>query len=98
MPQNTRIGDIGIGTCPCHIGVVSYVTTFITSSPDVDVDALGQIRIGDIGASTCGHSTVALTGSSLVDADGIPVHRIGDTGANCGPYVVVTGSPTTDSL
>lgn len=93
----SRIGDIGVGTCPCHDGPVGYTTIFLTGSPTVDANALPVVRIGDLGVASCGHITTALTGSSVVDANAIGVHRIGDMGANCGSYVSISGSPTVDA-
>lgn len=98
MSQVSRIGDIGVGTCPCHDTPVGYTTTFITGAQSVDADGLVVTVIGSIGVSSCGHSTVAFTGASFSDANGINIHRVGDVGANCGAYVAVAGSPTTDAL
>lgn len=89
-----RIGDIGVGTCPCHKSPVSYVTTFITGSPTCFADGLKITTIGTLGVSSCGHITTALTGSQISKANDSPIHRVGDTGQNCGPYVTITGSPT----
>ena len=97
-PKVSRIGDIGVGVCPCHVPPVGYVTTFITGCPTVFTNNRITTIIGTIGAATCGHPTTALTGSpSKVTMCNQPVHRVGDTGANCGGYVVVSGSPDTFS-
>lgn len=93
----SRITDIGIGICPCHIPPQTYTTTFITGSPTVFVDELNVAIIGTIGTSTCGHNTVAMTGSSISSAGEIPIHRVGDTGQNCGTYVTMTGSSNVNS-
>jgi uncharacterized Zn-binding protein involved in type VI secretion len=92
MPAMARLGDIGIGICPCHNPPQVYVTTFITGAPTVNNDGPNTCIITTLGASSCGHVTTALTGSPTVKACGQPVHRIGDMGMNCGPYNVVTGS------
>ena len=98
MPQISRITDVGVGVCPCHSSPVTYVTMFAVGDPFVDADGLQVARIGDMGISSCGHPTIAVTGSTISTASGIPTHRIGDTGQNCGSYVSISGSPTTDSL
>lgn len=95
--QVCRIGDTGVGVCPCHSSPVVYTTTFHDCSPVHTCDGLATAVVGSIGISTCGHPTVALTGSPVTDIQGYPIHRIGDTGANCGTYIAITGSPTVDS-
>lgn len=98
MPQIARVGDMGIGTCPCHTSPISYITIFASGSPNVTADGSSVVRVGDIGVASCGHPTIALSGSGISDADGISIHRIGDTGVNCGTYITISGSPTSDSL
>lgn len=98
MSQISRIGDVGIGSCPCHDGPVGYTTIFASGSANVDADGIKVTFLGTVGISSCGHSTIALSGAAFTDADGIKVHRVGDMGANCGTYIAITGSPTTDAL
>ena len=93
MPAQTRIGDIGIGVCPCHKSPVGYVTVFSTGASSVQTNNLTSCIVGSIGIASCGHPTVALTGSPNVFHENSAAHRIGDVGANCGPYTVVSGSP-----
>ena len=93
MPAQSRVGDVGVGVCPCHKSPVGYVTVFVSGSALSKSDGLSEVRIGDVGVGSCGHPTVALSGSSTTFADGIGLHRVGDVGANCGPYVSVSGSP-----
>jgi hypothetical protein len=95
MPAQTRVGDIGVGICPCHRKPKSYVTVFSTGASTVLTNNRISCIIGTIGIASCGHPTVALTGSPNVLHQNKPAHRIGDTGANCGPYTVITGSPNT---
>jgi|GEM_PF-2801916 hypothetical protein len=95
---HSRVGDIGVGVCPCHVPPVGYVTMFVTGCSTVKTNTRITTIITTIGVATCGHPTVALTGSSsTVNMCNQPVHRIGDAGANCGPYVSVTGSGDTNS-
>lgn len=93
MPAQARIGDIGIGVCPCHKSPVGYITVFATGASSVQANNLTSCIISTVGIASCGHPTVALTGSPDVYHENMSAHRVGDMGANCGPYVVVTGSP-----
>jgi len=97
MPAHSRVGDIGIGVCPCHIVPVGYITVYATGASSVKTNGRTTTHITTIGISTCGHPTVALTGSSTVVAESQKVHRIGDMGVNCGPYISVGGSADTFS-
>jgi len=92
MPRHSRVGDIGIGICPCHQSPVQYTTVFVTGAETVKTNELTTTIISTIGMASCGHPTVALTGSPSVLMENKPVHRIGDTGTNCGPYTSITGS------
>lgn len=93
MPGVSRVGDIGVGICPCHITPVPYTTVFSTGANSVMTNNLATCIIGTIGIASCGHPTVAITGSPDTFAEGVGHHRIGDMGMNCGPYTVVSGSP-----
>jgi uncharacterized Zn-binding protein involved in type VI secretion len=92
-----RMGDMGVGVCPCHGIPVSYTTIFTEGAPTHFTDDLNTAWVTTVGVSSCGHSTIALTGSPVVDIQGNAIHRVGDTGQNCGPYVTITGSPNVDS-
>lgn len=98
MASVSRVGDLGVGTCPCHTTPRAYTTIFISGSPTVTADGVAVMRVGDLGVASCGHVTTAITGSSLVTADAIGVHRVGDMGQNCGAYVSISGSPDVDAL
>jgi len=93
MSGVSRVGDIGVGVCPCHTTPQPYVTVFSTGANSVLSDNLATCIIGTIGIASCGHPTIALSGSGDVMCEGISVHRVGDVGANCGPYTVVSGAP-----
>lgn len=94
----SRTGDIGIGICPAHQTPVTYITTLVSSNPNVTADGIPIITVGDIGISTCGHATIALTGSTFGNINSKKIHRISDTGSNPGPYTVINGSSTVDSI
>ena len=93
MSSQTRVGDIGIGICYCHLIPTPYVTVFVTGANSVQTNNLTSCIIGTIGIASCGHPTIALSGSPDVFLENSASHRIGDVGANCGPYTVVSGSP-----
>lgn len=96
-PGVSRTGDLGLGICPAHNNSVTYITTLISSNPNVTADGIPIVTIGDIGISTCGHATIALTGSTFGNVNTKKIHRLGDMGTNPGPYTVITGSSTVDS-
>lgn len=91
-PQQSRIGDIGLGVCPHHTHPESYTTVFVSGADSVLVNDSPCAIVGTIGISTCGHMTVALTGSTTVTSENQANHRIGDIGINYGLYTTVTGS------
>lgn len=97
MPAVTRVGDIGVGTCPHHPHPMQYTTMFVSGATDVNSDEQANAFTGTIGVATCGHPTIALTGADDVRADTIGLHRVGDVGANYGPYVAVSGASDVNS-
>jgi len=99
MSKNARVGDIGVGVCPCHEPPLAYTTVFSETGAATSVKTNGQsqVIIGTIGIASCGHPTTAETGSGTVNAEGSGVHRLGDTGSNCGGYTVTTSSDDVDS-
>lgn len=96
MPGVCKLGDTGMGGClhSSHAPTLPfpYVTVFASSAVTVMTNALGTVRVGDAGISSCGHPTVALLGSPTVMSEKLPTHRVADTGANFGPYVADLGS------
>ncbi len=95
MPFQTRVGDIGIGVCKCHKKAKKYTTVFISGADYTLDNNKVACTINTVGNSTCGHPTIAQTGSPNTYLQKLASHRINDVGANCGPYVVVSGSPDT---
>ena len=87
-----RIGDMGIGVCPCHTTPMSYTTIFATGASSVNVNGRTIANFTTIGISSCGHPTVVTTVSGKVNAEKTGVHRITDTGMNCGSYTTVSSS------
>lgn len=97
MSQVTKIGDICVGVCPAHGGLISFCSVLISGAATVLVDGQACGNLTSIGASSCGHPTVAISGSSTVLAEGFQVHRIGDIDVNPGSGTVVSGSPDVDA-
>lgn len=62
----TRVGDLGAGVCRAHIVPVSYVTTHISGAKTVFANGAPMAVLGTIGATSCGHTTMAVSGSSTV--------------------------------
>ena len=92
MPGVCRIGDTGAGICPNHPTDENYTTIFITGEGNVLSNDIETCTIGAIGASTCGHATIAISGSLTSLANDKGIHRQDDTGSNYGPYVALTSS------
>jgi len=92
MSAVSKVGDMGIGTCPCHKSPVGYTTVFVSGAGSVNTNGAATCNYTTIGIASCGHPTVVLTVSGTVNAEGSGVHRIGDLGENCGGYVTTTGS------
>jgi len=89
-----RIGDIGMGTCPCHKNPQTIVGTIVIGSPTVSANNLGRARIGDLVMCSCGHVATLVMGSSTVFANSIPQSRLGDMFMGCPTGTIVVGSPT----
>jgi hypothetical protein len=97
MPKVARVGDTVVGSCGCNQG--AWTGTWVQGSPDVDSNNPHQIRIGDMGVTTCACGVMyAVSGSPDVDSDGIKEHRVSDdVVAPCGSGVAITGSPDVDN-
>lgn len=90
MPFQSRLNDMsqvpadahGCPACP-H----PAVGPAMSSSPNVMVNGLGALRVGDMGAhvACCGPNTwVAAMGSGTVMINGMQAHRLGDMDMHCG--------------
>ncbi len=100
MPPQARIGDLSQcpadfhGTLACPRQVIGPA---IQGSPDVLVNFLPAVRVGDMGihAACCGPNTwKAAMGSKTVFINGMPAHRLGDMDQHCGGVgTMVGGSP-----
>ena len=100
MPPQARIGDKSFcpadahGTPACPRTVIGPA---IQGSPDVLVNFLPAVRVGDKGvhAACCGPNMwKAAAGSATVFVNHKPVHRMGDQDAHCGGTgELIQGSP-----
>jgi hypothetical protein len=97
MSEQSKVGDMGVGVCPCHLTPVAYTTVFISGASSVLTNGQPTAIVGTIGIASCGHPTVALTGLSSVKPTSQNTHRVGDVGTNCGPYITVSGSSNVKS-
>jgi len=100
MPGIGRLGDLsnapadahGCPGCPHPV-----VGPAIVGSPDVLVNHLPALRLGDQGvhAACCGPNMwTAVSGSATVMINGQPAHRLGDQDQHCGgPGQLIQGSP-----
>jgi uncharacterized Zn-binding protein involved in type VI secretion len=99
MPPQGRVTDLGMNPADAH-GCPAcphpVIGPAIMGSPDVMVNGLAALRIGDPGihAACCGPNTwVAAMGSGTVYINNIPAHRLGDMTAHCGGVgSLITGS------
>src|SRR5262245_3558092 len=100
MPPQSRLGDKsqvpvdahGCLACP-HPGLGPA----IVGSPNVSVNFLPALRVGDVGihAACCGPNMwTATKGSTTVIINGQPAHRLGDLDTHCGGVgFMIEGSP-----
>ena len=90
MPGQARLGDKS--NCPadahgCPACPHPCVGPAIVGSPDVMVNGMPAIRVGDQGlhAACCGSNMwTAKMGSSTVKINGQKAHRMGDQDEHCG--------------
>ena len=100
MPGQGRLGDLsqaevdahGCPACP-HPAVGPAVQ----GSPDVFVNFMPAVRVGDKGihAACCGPNMwTAVQGSATVLINNMPAHRMGDMDQHCGGVgELIVGSP-----
>ena len=103
MPPQGRVSDLAQSKADAHgcLGCPHPVVgPGIQGSPDVMVNGLPALRVGDPGIhmACCGPNMWnALKGSGTVFINGIPAHRKGDTTMHCGGVGELTmGSPDVD--
>lgn len=100
MPPQGRVGDNAFVPADAH-GCPACPHPCIgpaqAGSPDVLVNSMQALRIGDPGkhAACCGpNSWVAAAGSGTVFINNIPAHRLGDMTTHCGGVGnLIVGSP-----
>lgn len=100
MPGLGRVGDVS--QCPadahgCPLCPHPAAGPAAAGSPDVTVNGLPALRVGDKGAhiACCGPNTwEAVVGSATVTINGKPAHRMGDLDRHCGGVgTLQVGSP-----
>ncbi len=94
MPNDARIGDIGIGLCHCHDSpdIIPMSGPLITGLFSVRSNKQPTSRLMDVVMGNCGHTGIMITASSSVRAGGINSSRLGDSFTGCFKGTIVTGS------
>lgn len=100
MPPQGRLGDKSHAPADVH-GCVAcphpVIGPAIQGSPDVLVNNLPALRVGDMGihAPCCGANMwTAVKGSATVFINNMPAHRMGDDDQHCGGMgKLIEGSP-----
>lgn len=92
MPPIARIGDIVIGTCPCHDSPRAYVGIIATGSPTTLVEGSPAATVGSV-AVGC-HTSIVATGLGNVLTESRPTATTGSVAVGCPTGVVVTGAGT----
>jgi uncharacterized Zn-binding protein involved in type VI secretion len=100
MPPQGRVGDLAQAPVDAH-GCLAcphpVIGPAVVGSPDVLVNGLPAVRVGDMGihALCCnGNTWNAQMGSATVRINGKPAHRMGDMTKHCGGVgKLIAGSP-----
>ena len=103
MSKSGRVQDLGFNPADAH-GCPAcphpVIGPALSGSPDVQINGLSALRIGDPGvhAACCGPNVWAcLTGSETVYVNNIAHHRLYDLQVHCGGIgFLVTASPDVD--
>jgi len=96
MPQTSRVADIGIGICCCHIKppCIGVSGVLITGAGTITVEGSKVSRITDIVLAGCGHVGVMVTGSTTEFSELLGTARVTDQFVGCFTGCLVTGAAT----
>ena len=100
MSGQGRLGDKSQAQADAHgcpLCPHPVVGPAVQGSPDVLVNFLPAVRVGDMGihAPCCGpNNWTAKTGSATVMINSKPAHRMGDTDQHCGGVGTLTEGST----
>lgn len=99
MPNISRIGDIGVGTCchPSHDGCIGMSGVISTGASITIAEGSNISRIGDIVIGGCGHVGVIITGSGNIITEGSNTARIGDSFSGVFSGTLVTGASSVNA-
>ena len=94
MSGNARGLDIWIGICCCqpHDPCEQMVGPIVTWSTDVNVNHIGQARLGDVVLGVCGHPGLIVTASTDSTCNGRGMARLGDAVVGCMTGLIATSS------
>jgi uncharacterized Zn-binding protein involved in type VI secretion len=97
MPNQSRIGDLGVGICCCHSDppCISMVGPIITGSPNHLTNGIPSARVSDMILGFCGHPGILISGSGTARINGLGASRIGDSFVGCFSGTLIQGSPNT---
>jgi len=100
MPEAGRLGDkskVDSDAHGCPLCPHTAIGPAIMGSPDVLINSMPAVRVGDVGihAVCCGPNMwTAQSGSSTVFINGMKAHRKGDDDQHCGGMgKLIEGSP-----
>jgi hypothetical protein len=95
MPAASRLTDLWVGICCCHVDppCIPMSGFIITGSSDAYTNSLRQARVTDLTIGFCGDTGHIITGSPNDYTNNLYRARIGDIVVGCNIGVVVTGSP-----
>jgi len=93
MPRDSRIGDMGVGICVCHVPPIPMIGFLITGAGTELSEDPPPSRIGDVILAICGHTGIMIQGSPDTIVENSPTSRVGDAFTGCFIGVLVTGAP-----
>lgn len=95
MSLQSRMTDIGIGTCCCCCSCASSAGLIITSSTNHLCNGLGVARFSDIVVGNCGDTGILIQTSQLASTNALGRARFGDSFVGCFSGIIIQGSMNT---
>jgi len=96
MPQTSRVADVGVGICCCHIDppCIEMSGVIVTGAGTITVEGGKVSRITSIVLAGCGHTGIMVTGSATEISEGLGTARVADQFVGCFTGSLVTGAGT----
>lgn len=95
MTGIARLGDSTTGYCSSHKKIFTGV--IISASTDSLCNGFGVARVGDIVASSCGHTGTIISGSTDTFCNGAGVARLGDSFTGTYSGTIISASTDTNA-